>query len=73
MLFLFNAPQKLKMAQSAGDPEYIDCISAEGLDFPNECPVYDTKQSDGEASVMLWAMWSTFYCHHSQIHSGPEW
>ena len=26
-----------------------------------ECPVYDTKQSDGEASVMLeiWEMWST--------------
>ena len=28
---------------------------------PNECPVYDTKQSDGEASVMveLWEMLST--------------
>ena len=28
---------------------------------PNECPVYDTKQSDGEASVIqeLWWMWNT--------------
>ena len=28
---------------------------------PNECPAYDTKQSDGEASVMLelWGMQST--------------
>ena len=41
------------MAQLAGAVEYTDCISAEGLNFPNECPRYDTKQSDGEASVML--------------------
>ena len=40
------------MAQSAGVAEYIDSIFAEGLDFPNKCPGYDTKQSDGEASVM---------------------
>ena len=28
---------------------------------PNECPGYDTKQSDGEATVMLgpWGIWST--------------
>ena len=28
---------------------------------PNECPGFDTKQSDGEAPVMLelWGMWST--------------
>ena len=28
--------------------------------LPNECPGYDTKQSDGEAPVMLelWGMWS---------------
>ena len=27
----------------------------------NECPIYDTKQSDGEVPVMLefWGMWST--------------
>ncbi len=30
-------------------------------DSPNECPDYDTKQSDGEALVMLelWGMRST--------------
>ena len=34
--------------------------SAEGYDSSNECPWYDTKQSNGEASVMLkfWKMWS---------------
>ena len=39
-----------------------DCISVEGVRlFPNECPGYDTKQSDGEVPVMLelWGMWST--------------
>ena len=41
------------MSQSDGAVEYTDWISA-------ECPVYETKQFDGEASVMLklWAMWS---------------
>ena len=36
------------MAQSVGAAEYIDCISAEGEDCPNECPRYDydTKTSD---------------------------
>ena len=43
------------MAQMAGAEEYTDCIS------PNECPGHDTKQSDGEAPVMLefWWMRST--------------
>ena len=46
------------MVQSAGAAEYIDCISAEGLDSPNEFSGYDTKQSDGKACVMLglWEM-----------------
>ena len=32
-----------------------------GVPHSNECPGYDTKQSDGEVSVMLelWGMWST--------------
>ena len=30
-----------------------DCISAEGYDSPNECPGYDTKQSDREVPVNL--------------------
>ena len=43
---------KFYLAQSAGAVEYTNCISAEGWDSPNKCPRYDTKQSDGEASVM---------------------
>ena len=40
------------IAQSAGDVEYTNFISAEV--YPaNECPRYDTKQSDGEVPVML--------------------
>ena len=48
------------ITQSAGTVEYSDCTSAEGQDLPNECPGYDTKQSDGEVLVMLelWGMWS---------------
>ncbi len=41
---------------------YTDYISAEGHAPPtNECPGYDTKQSDGEVPVMLelWGMQST--------------
>ena len=41
------------IAQLAEAVEYTNCISAEEYDFPNECPGYDIKQSDGEASVML--------------------
>ena len=42
-------------AQLAGAVEYTDPPP------PNECPGYDTKQSDGEVSAMLglWGMWST--------------
>ena len=52
----------LRIAQSAGAVEYTDCTSAEGQDPPhNECPGYDTKQSDGEVpSVLeLWEIWIT--------------
>ena len=41
------------MAQSAWAAEYTDCISAERYKFPCECPRYDTKQSDSEASEVL--------------------
>ena len=51
------------IAQSAWTVKYTDCISAEELKKKqkNECPGYDTKQSDGEAPVMLelWEMQST--------------
>ena len=48
----------LILAHSGGAVEYTDFISPVGLGFPNECPVYDTKQFDGEAPVMLelWRM-----------------
>ena len=41
------------VGQWEGAVEYSDSLSAEGQDFPNECSVYDTKQSDGEAPGML--------------------
>ena len=43
----------LDTAQLAGAIKYIDCISAEGQESPNECPGYDTKQSDGKVLVVL--------------------
>ena len=39
------------MTQLAGAAEYTDNIS--GGRPPNECPGYDTKQTDGGAPVML--------------------
>ena len=49
---------RLTIAQSAGIAEYTECISAKGWDSPQKCPGYDTKQSDGEAPMMLefWGM-----------------
>ena len=49
------------MAQSAWALVHTDWISAEGQDSPNKCPGYDTKQSDGDAPLMLelWGMLST--------------
>ena len=41
------------MAQSAGDVKYTGCFTAERLDSPNECPGYDTKQSDDEAPLIF--------------------
>ena len=45
----------------AGALEYTDCNSADGWPTPNECPRYDTKQSDGEfpVSLELWGVQST--------------
>ena len=52
--------------------EYTDCISPDGEDLPNEFPVHDTKQSNGEAPVMLelWGMRSTFLL---ALLPGPLW
>ena len=54
-----------------GAVEHTDCISAGGV-RPNECPGYDTKQSDGEVPVMLelWGMRST---PSLPPLSGPHW
>ena len=53
----YSKETKLILTQSVGTAQYIDCISAEGYDSSNECPGYDTKQSDGEAPAMeLWGM-----------------
>ena len=48
------------VTQLTGAVEYTDCFSAEGSP-PNECPVYDIKQSENEVPVMLelWEMPST--------------
>ena len=48
------------IAQSAGAIEYTDYSSAKGWDpTSNECPGYDTKQSDSEVPVMLSLWWMT--------------
>ena len=51
-IYIYNSP-RFFLVQSAGGVEFTDC--------PNECPVYDTKQSDGEVPAMLelWGMRST--------------
>ena len=61
-------------AQSAGAVEYIDCISAEVSNFPNKCPEFSTKQSDGEALVMMefWECGVSPHCHCSQVHLGSK-
>ena len=52
---------KMIFAQSAGAVEYTVCTSEGGKNPPNECPGYDTKQSDGEVLAVqeLWGMRST--------------
>ena len=44
---------KMPVAHSAMAVENTGCISAKRYDSSNECPEYDIKLSDGEASVML--------------------
>ena len=60
MFLKSNYPKKV-IAKSDEALEYTICFSEEGWDSPNECPVYDTKQSDGEVPIMqeLWEMRST--------------
>ena len=46
-----------------------------GVGPRNECPVFDTKQSDAEVPVMpeLWGMRSTPSLPLLQVHSGQQW
>ena len=46
-------PTPAQISQSAMTAQYTDCISQEGLDSTNECPGYDTKQSNYQAPVIL--------------------
>ena len=53
---------EIKMALSARAVEYPDFLSAEGYPHPtNKYSVYDTKQSNGDAPIMLelWEMRNT--------------
>ena len=70
--YRFELQLNVNMAQSAGAAEYTDCISADEQDSPNECPGYDTTQSDGEASVILelWGMQRTPSLLSRQVDSG---
>ena len=43
----------LCIALSAGAVQYTDSTFADRLDVLNECPRYDTKQSDDEVPVLL--------------------
>ena len=66
-----NQPNN-KLAQSAGAVEYTDCFSAKVKDTPNECPNYDTKQSDGEVFVML-DLCGVQSTPLLSSHQGPHW
>ena len=59
--------------QLAGAVEYTDCFSVERVrPHPNECPGYDTKQSDGEVPVMLW-LWGMQSTPSLPSLTGPLW
>ena len=62
----------LIFAQSAGAVKYANCFSAEGQDSPNECPVYDTEQSDGEVPVLL-ELWGIGSPSSLPSLPGPLW
>ena len=55
-----------------GAVDYTNCISAEGLNPSNECPGYDSKQSDCKPPVMLelFGMWGTSLL---PLLPGPLW
>ena len=59
-------PLNTSSAQSAGAVEYTDCISAMSV------LVYDIKQSDGEAPVML-ELWGMLNTPSLPLFPGPLW
>ena len=63
---------EFNLTQSAGAVEYTDCTSAEGLDPCNECPRYDTKQTDSEVPVM-WELWGMQCTPSLPLLPGPIW
>ena len=48
-----KTPNECPVAQFDEAVEYAAFISAVSEDSPEECPGYDTKQSEGRAPVML--------------------
>ena len=61
--------------QSGGAVYNKNCIYAGVVTHPpDEFPACDTKQSDGEAPVILtfWGMWSTTSLLSLPVNSGPE-
>ena len=61
------------LVQSAVVVEYTDCFTAERSDPPPiKCPIYDTKQSDGEFPVML-ELWGTQSTPLLPSLPGPLW
>ena len=70
-IFLSLSPLFL-FAHSAGAVEHTDCTSAAGEDQHYECPGYDTKQSEGEVSVML-ELWGMGSAPSLPLLPGPLW
>ena len=56
----------------AGAIELTNCTSAEEWDPYNECPRYDTKQSDGEVPVIL-ELWGMRSNPSLPLPPGPLW
>ena len=76
-----SKPSNVKVSHPAGSvPVNWDCRIhrlhlCRGIRHPSECPVYDTKQSDGEAPVMqeFWEMQSIHFLPSFQCPLWPYW
>ena len=69
---LHSVIYQIFLAQSVGAVEYTDGTSAEEKDPPNECPGYDTKQSDGEVPAVL-ELWEMRGTPSLPLLPGPLW